>query len=96
MNWHWWLGLAILAVILVLVFTSKAKRSKREIIASIENHANGTEGGWDWDDFTSIRIADPFLEAARIECLRIENEELPWERNAAFLEVARKLKENSN
>ena len=31
----------------------------------LERHLLGTEGQWDWDDATSIRIADPRLEAVR-------------------------------
>jgi hypothetical protein len=90
MRWLFVAGLVL--VIFFLIFRSKARRSRSEVISYIENHANGAEGGWDWDEFTSIRISDPALEAARVECVRIEDEKLPWERREAWLDVARKLR----
>jgi len=44
------------------------ERSAQEVIAIIEDFAEGTGGTWDWDDFVSIRIRDPLLESIRIEC----------------------------
>ena len=35
----------------------------------LERHLNGAEGGWDWDDFTSIRIKDQRLDCLRDLCL---------------------------
>jgi hypothetical protein len=41
------------------------KRSPEEVASTIEGFANGTGNQWAWDDFTSIRITDPELEAIR-------------------------------
>ncbi len=44
-------------------------RSKEEVITYIENFIAGEGGDWDWDDFTSVPIADPRLERVRQQCL---------------------------
>lgn len=44
------------------------QRTKSEVADYIEQFLNGTGGKWDWDDFTSVRIADDYLETVRIQC----------------------------
>jgi len=44
------------------------KRSIEETIEEIEKFFAGTGGAHDWDDFTSIRLRNPDMEAVRIEC----------------------------
>ena len=93
MSWFWWIVLAVAIVVaLFLLFTSKAQRSRQEVIDYIEHHINGTGGPWDWDDFTSVRIADPILDTARTECLRIELEVDPQEKAAAWRDVCNRLR----
>jgi hypothetical protein len=50
-----------------------AKYTKSEVAEIIEQFLGGTDGPWDWDDFTSIRIADPELEAIRVRCVELHD-----------------------
>ena len=64
----WLVGVPVGLIVLMLVIA--ALPSKRQVTAErfadeLERHLLGTEGQWDWDDATSIRIADPRLEAVR-------------------------------
>ena len=40
----------------------------------IEQFLDGTGGRWDWDDFVSLRIEDPELDAIRLRCARLQDE----------------------
>jgi hypothetical protein len=44
------------------------QRTKVEVADIIERFLNGTGGEWDWDDFTSFGITDPYLDSVRIQC----------------------------
>ena len=44
------------------------KRTPAEVANIIEQFLEGTGGQWDWDDFCSIRIADPELDRVRLSC----------------------------
>ena len=45
------------------------KYTKAEVADIIEQFLDRTGGQWDWDDFTSIRILDPELDAIRMRCV---------------------------
>jgi hypothetical protein len=45
-----------------------------KIANTIDGFVNGTGRQWDWDDFTSIRLKDPELEAIRQRCVSIPDE----------------------
>lgn len=65
----WFVGVP-LGIIVLMLFIA-ALPSKRHVTAEqfadeLERHLLGTEGPWDWDDATSVRIADPRLEAVRL------------------------------
>ena len=65
----WLVGVPLGIIVLLLVIA--ALPSKRHVTADqfadeLERHLLGTEGPWDWDDATSVRIADPRLEAVRL------------------------------
>jgi hypothetical protein len=66
------------------------KRSRAEVRDYILNCINEVDDTFDWDDFTSIRIADPFLDAIRLRCLALE-EELPEFRNAEMMKMVDQL-----
>ena len=56
--------------IIVLVFLIAALPIKRKVTPDqfadeLERHLLGTGGPWDWDDTTSVTIADPRLEEVR-------------------------------
>ena len=45
---------------------AKRKVSPEEFAEKLEKHLLGTEGKWDWDDTTSIALADERLERIRL------------------------------
>lgn len=57
--------LALVAGIISTVFGLKEKRSASEVATYLRNFVGGGSGEWDWDDFTSVPIADPRLESIR-------------------------------
>src|SRR5262245_54688686 len=59
------LPLAILSQLLALKKTQN--RTSEEVANFLRQFAEGTSGEWDWDDFTSVPITNPKLEAIRIE-----------------------------
>ncbi len=44
------------------------KYTKAEVADIIEQFLDSTAGNWEWDDFTSIPIVDPELDAIRLRC----------------------------
>lgn len=56
--------------------------SKSEVIEYIENFLSAKGGDWDWDDFTSIPIDDPYLEKIRIICVNLPKSFPPLGRRA--------------
>jgi hypothetical protein len=56
--------------------------TRDEIANTIEGFVNGTGSQWDWDDFTSIRLKDPELEAIRERCVSIRDEYPPSDPHA--------------
>jgi len=66
------------------------RRSVQEVVTFIENHIRGAEGPHDWDDFTSIQIAEPALNAIRLRCVQLDDEH-PDERYAELKKIIHKL-----
>jgi hypothetical protein len=66
--------LAIVPFFRLLNHVSKRRNrlTAAEVADRIERHILGTEGLWDWDDFTSIPIADEKLDAIRIRCSELD------------------------
>lgn len=57
---------------LIAGFFSKPKvRTPAEVAGFIRDFLDGTGGDWDWDDFTSVPIADAELESLRREADKI-------------------------
>lgn len=44
-----------------------ADLAARDVATYLRNFLEGTGDNWDWDDFTSIPIADPTLDSVRQE-----------------------------
>jgi hypothetical protein len=72
--------LAPLAVPLILLIVlaerlfglkTSADRTARDVEGYLRGFLEGTDGDWDWDDFTSIKITDPRLDAIRDEAARV-------------------------
>lgn len=59
----------------LLDFILGPKKSRRETYeeaaAVIEAFVGGSSSKWDWDDFTSPKKKDPFLESVRQRCLAV-------------------------
>jgi hypothetical protein len=50
------------------------KRTREQVLETIEAFVDGTGRQWDWDGFTSIRIDEPELEAIRKRCVELPTE----------------------
>ena len=48
--------------------------SNKEVAEVIQHFIDGTDHKWEWDDFVSVQIDDPFLESIRKRCSEIEKE----------------------
>lgn len=46
-------------------FERPSKLTAEEVARYLRDFLDGTGGEWDWDDFISIRLADPDLESIR-------------------------------
>ncbi len=53
---------------------NEVKRSRLEVARYIENILDGKGGKWDWDDFTSVTIVDPFQDSIRERCDNLDSE----------------------
>lgn len=64
-----WLALTPVAVILIALLIAaipqKRNVSVEEFADELERHLLGTEAKWDWDDVTSVAIADGRLDRIR-------------------------------
>jgi hypothetical protein len=64
-----WLIVIPLGIIVLAFFVAalpiKRKVTPQQFADELEEHLLGTEGPWDWDDTTSIAIADRQLEQVR-------------------------------
>ena len=58
--------------LLVKPFTRPLEMKAHEAAASLKGIIDGSGGEWAFDDFTSIEIADPRLEAIRRRALQIQ------------------------
>lgn len=59
-------GIIVLAFLVAAVLGRKRKVTPQQFADELEKHLLGTEGKWDWDDVTSIAIADDRLELIRL------------------------------
>jgi hypothetical protein len=50
-----------------------------EVARAIESFLDHGDSPWDWDDFTSVRIGDPDLDAIRARCAQLDREFPPDE-----------------
>ena len=73
------LGIGVLVVALVLLakFLPPPERTYDEVARYIEDFINEAGDEWDWDDFTSVPIRDPYLDSIRQKCCDIHDENPP-------------------
>ena len=55
----------VLLKLVLLPFELPMKRTSEEVVSYLCEFIDGTGGERDWDDFVSIRIADPQLDSIR-------------------------------
>lgn len=77
-------------------FTYEQQRAY--VIQTIRDFLHGTGSAWDWDDFISVPIGYPELDAVRGYCLSLPSDYPPTERTAwcnpdGLRELMRKLEE---
>jgi len=75
-GWLLAVPIGILALFIVLAFVfgtlerlfgiGRSKCSAAQFADALEKHLSGMEGPWDWDDATSVVLADPRLERVRM------------------------------
>lgn len=64
--------IALVLKIATMPFERPIGRKAAEVAAYLRDFLNSAGGEWDWDDFTSIPIADPRLESIRAEAEMIQ------------------------
>lgn len=65
-------GIIVLAFLIAAALGGKRKVTPQQFADELERHLLGTEGKWDWDDVTSVAIADNRLELIRWELARFD------------------------
>jgi len=74
---------------------TKVERTKLEVASIIEQFLDGTGGKWDWDEFCSLGISDPYLNSVRVQCMELNRTHPPTKKghycSDAGLEVMRGL-----
>jgi hypothetical protein len=84
-----WLVVFPIGVILLAIFVAalpiKRKVTPEQFADELERHLLGTEGKWDWDDATSVAIADERLERLRWELAKFDSDSLTEEKDRAQL-----------
>ena len=68
-------------VILIGVLRGSPKVSPEQFAERLEKHLLGTEGEWDWDDTTSVRVADERLDRLRRYCMKFDSLRLDQDRD---------------
>ena len=73
-----WLAVVPIGIIALALIVAALPSKGREVTPSqfsdeLERHLLGTGGPWDWDDTTSIRIADERLERIRWELPKFDS-----------------------
>jgi hypothetical protein len=58
--------IAAIAGLLSWLFGLRSKLSAAEVASYLREFTDGSGGEWDWDDFTSVPIANPKLEDIRL------------------------------
>jgi hypothetical protein len=65
----WWIAATPLGLIILMLavaaLPSKRKITPQKWADELEKHLLGTDGPYDWDDATSVTLADPQLENLR-------------------------------
>lgn len=63
---------AIVVKLISMPFDRPAKRTAEEVALYLRSFLDDSAGEWDWDDCTSIPLADPNLESIRLRAASVE------------------------
>lgn len=74
------LGILVLVIVVPIALIVKLlmplehpiNLSAKEVAKYLRDFRDGTGGDWDWDDFTSVLIADPRLDDIRARAARLD------------------------
>ena len=66
------LGIIVIGAVMAAL-PIKRKVTPEQFADELESHLLGTGGEWDWDDTTSVAIADERLERIRLELPRFDS-----------------------
>ncbi len=66
------LAIPIIVLLNILGIGKVKSRTPAEVAGFFSDFINGTGGNWDWDDFTSVPIKNPELDALRREAAQID------------------------
>lgn len=68
------LPIALLVLLFGRLFglKSSADLTPRDVETYLQDFLDGRGGDWDWDDFTSIPIANPVLDAIRKHAMEVD------------------------
>ena len=65
--WAFWVPASLIVGLLIIAaLPIPRKVTPEEFANELKRHLQGTEGEWDWEDATSVRIADKRLERLRL------------------------------
>ena len=64
-------GLLVMLAVRLFGLKDSADLTAADVASYLDDALGGRGGAWDWDDFTSISITDPALEAIRDEAARV-------------------------
>ena len=64
--------IAIVVKLISMPFEKPAKRTAEEVAQYLRGFLDDSGGEWDWDDFTSVPLADPSLESIRQRAASVE------------------------
>jgi len=84
-----WIILVPLVIIAIAVIVAalpiKRAVTPDQFADELEAHLLGTEGAWDWDDTTSVAIADPRLDMIRRQLFAFDSASLKSEKDRTKL-----------
>lgn len=60
-----------------IIARGAVRRTNLEVANIIEAFVEGTRGRWDWDDFCSLKIENPELDAIRLKCCQLSDTHPP-------------------
>ena len=87
------LVVAIPIKLIALPFEGPIKRTRQEVAEILQAFLDGTLSDAAWDDFVSIEIADPLLDAIRKRCETLYDEFPPAPGERSSLDEQRVIRE---